>query len=64
MFDPEWLRPIIGELSKQAQPLARDSRRKDLTQLLTLVDGTGQGGTARGGTGHDDVLAAIRQHVM
>ncbi len=40
VFDPELLRPIIGELAKQAQPLARDSRLKDLKQLLTLVDGT------------------------
>jgi len=40
VFDPELLRPIIGELAKQAQPLARDSRLTDLKQLLTLVDGT------------------------
>ena len=40
MFDPELLKPIIGELAKQARPLARDSRLKDLQQLLTLVDGT------------------------
>ena len=40
VFDPELLQPIIGELAKQARPLARDPRLKDLTQLLTLVDGT------------------------
>ena len=40
VFDPELLKPIIGELAKQARPLARDSRLKDLSQLLTLVDGT------------------------
>ena len=40
VFDPELLKPIIGELAKQAQPLARDSRLQDLKQLLTLVDGT------------------------
>ena len=40
VFDPEWLKPIIGELARQAQPLARDPRLKDLKQLLTLVDGT------------------------
>ena len=40
VFDPELLKPIIGDLAKQARPLARDPRLKDLTQLLTLVDGT------------------------
>ena len=40
VFDPELLKPIIGELAKQARPLARDSRLKDLQNLLTLVDGT------------------------
>ena len=40
VFDPELLRPIIGELAERARPLARDSRLKDLPQLLTLVDGT------------------------
>jgi hypothetical protein len=40
VFDPELLRPIIGELAKQARPLARDPRLQDLKQLLTLVDGT------------------------
>ena len=40
VFDPELLKPIIGELAKQARPLARDPRLKDLQQLLTLVDGT------------------------
>ena len=40
VFDPELLRPIIGELAQQARPLARDPRLTDLKQLLTLVDGT------------------------
>lgn len=40
VFDPELLKPIIGELAEQARPLARDKRLKDLPQLLTLVDGT------------------------
>ncbi len=40
VFDPELLKPIIAELAKQARPLARDPRLKDLKQLLTLVDGT------------------------
>ena len=40
VFDPELLRPIIGELATQARPLPRDSRLTDLKQLLTLVDGT------------------------
>jgi hypothetical protein len=31
VFDPEWLKPIIGELAKQARPLARDARLNDLT---------------------------------
>ena len=40
VFDPELLKPIIGELAQQARPLARDPRLQDLKQLLTLVDGT------------------------
>jgi hypothetical protein len=32
VFDLELLKPIIGELAKQARPLARDARRNDLTQ--------------------------------
>jgi hypothetical protein len=40
VFDPELLKPIIGEFAQQAQPLARDPRLTDLKQLLTLVDGT------------------------
>jgi hypothetical protein len=32
VFDPELLKPIIGELAKQARPLARDARLNDLTQ--------------------------------
>ncbi|MFM9962954.1 MAG: hypothetical protein ACKV2Q_17235 [Planctomycetaceae bacterium] len=40
VFDPELLRPIIGELAKKGRPLARDPRLPDLKQLLTLVDGT------------------------
>jgi hypothetical protein len=39
VFDPELLRPIIGELAQQARPLARDPRLQDLKQLLTLLDG-------------------------
>jgi hypothetical protein len=40
VFDPELLQPIIAELAAQAQPLTRDSRWKDVKQLVTLVDGT------------------------
>jgi hypothetical protein len=40
VFDPELLKPIIGELAQQAQLLTRGPRLKDLKQLLTLVDGT------------------------
>ena len=40
VFDPELLKPIIGELAQQARPLARDPRLHALTQLRTLVDGT------------------------
>ena len=40
VFDPELLKPIIGEMAKQARPLARDPRLRDLKPLLTLVDGT------------------------
>lgn len=40
IFDPERLKEIIAELGAELQPLARDSRLKDLDQTLTLVDGT------------------------
>ena len=40
VFDPKRLIEIIQELGGQVQPLARDSRLKDITQTLTLVDAT------------------------
>lgn len=40
VFDPERLREIIAELSEQLQPIAANSRPKDLKHTLTLVDGT------------------------
>ena len=40
MFDPERLVEIIQELDGQVQPLTKDSRLKNLTQTLTLVDAT------------------------
>ena len=40
VFDPERLVEIIQELGGQVQPLVRDSRLKDLSQTLTLVDAT------------------------
>lgn len=40
VFDPERLKEIIGELGEQLQPLAQDKRLKDITQTITLVDGS------------------------
>jgi hypothetical protein len=40
VFDAERLKEIIAELAEELQPLARDSRLKDIGQTLTLVDGT------------------------
>jgi hypothetical protein len=40
VFEPQRLREIIAELGKQLQPIARDSRLKDVQQTITLVDGT------------------------
>jgi hypothetical protein len=40
VFEPERLKEIIAELGGQLQPIARDSRLKDMRHTLTLVDGT------------------------
>jgi hypothetical protein len=40
VFNPELLREIIAELGEQLQPIAADSRLKDIQQTVTLVDGT------------------------
>jgi hypothetical protein len=40
VLEPERLRGIIGELGKQVSPFTRDSRLKDVCQIITLVDGT------------------------
>lgn len=40
VFDPELLRPIIEELAQRVEPLAQGPRCDEITQLLTLVDGT------------------------
>lgn len=40
VFDPERLIEIIRELGGQLQPLSKDSRLKDITHTLTLVDAT------------------------
>ncbi|MCU0871070.1 MAG: IS4 family transposase [Pirellulaceae bacterium] len=40
VFDAELLKPIIGELGSQLQPLGRDRRLADIPKTLTLVDGT------------------------
>ena len=40
VFDPELLKGIIAELGEQLQPIAADSRLKDIRQTITLVDGT------------------------
>jgi hypothetical protein len=40
VFDPAPLREIIAELGSELQPLERDPRLRDISQKLTLVDGT------------------------
>lgn len=40
VFDPELLKEIIAQLGDQLQPIAADSRLKDIQQTITLVDGT------------------------
>jgi hypothetical protein len=40
VFNPELLKEIIAELGEQLQPIAADSRLKDIQQTVTLVDGT------------------------
>jgi hypothetical protein len=40
VFDAERLKEIIAELGRELQPLACDSRLKDIDRTLTLVDGT------------------------
>jgi hypothetical protein len=40
VFQPERLKEIIAELGIQLEPIARDSRLKDMRDVVTLVDGT------------------------
>jgi Transposase DDE domain len=40
VFDPERLKPILGELAAQLTPYAKDPRLADFQPVLTLVDGT------------------------
>lgn len=40
VFDADRLQEIIGELGAELKPLGRDPRLKDISQTLTLVDGT------------------------
>ena len=40
VFNPELLKEIIAELGEQLQPIAADSRLKDIRETITLVDGT------------------------
>lgn len=40
VFNPELLKEIIAELGEQLQPMAADSRLKNIDQTITLVDGT------------------------
>jgi len=40
VFDPSLLLQVVGELSQQLQPLAKDPRLKDIDKTLTLCDGT------------------------
>lgn len=40
VFNPELLKEIIAELGEQLQPIAADSRLKNIDQTITLVDGT------------------------
>ena len=39
-FDAQRLQEIIAELGEQLQPIAADSRLKDIKHTLTLVDGS------------------------
>ncbi len=40
VFNPQSLKEIIKELGEQLQPIATDSRLKNIDQTITLVDGT------------------------
>jgi len=40
VFNPESLKEIIAELGEQLQPMAADSRLKNIDKTITLVDGT------------------------
>lgn len=40
VFNPELLKEIIAELGEQLQPIAANSRLKDIQETVTLVDGT------------------------
>jgi len=40
VFNPELLKEIIAELGQQLQPIAADSRLKDIRETVTLVDGS------------------------
>src|SRR5437016_100180 len=40
VFDPALLLEVIGELSQELMPLAKDPRLKDIHSTLTLCDGT------------------------
>lgn len=40
VFDPELLKEIIGELSDQLKPVARDPRLSEVPHTITAVDGT------------------------
>jgi hypothetical protein len=40
VFDPSLLVQVIGELSRELVPLAKDPRLKDVKSILTLCDGT------------------------
>ncbi len=40
VFDPKKLKEIVQELAKQAKPVARDPRLRDVKGIVTLVDGT------------------------
>ena len=40
VFDPERLKEIVAELGEQLEPIARDTRLKDVQHTITLVDGT------------------------
>jgi Transposase DDE domain len=40
IFDPQLLLPIIDELARELQPLARDPRLKDVRHTIEIVDGT------------------------